>query len=264
MVITRTIKIVAVFAVLVIAAGRLGWTAPVENFFVWATGPLFATARGLGDGVVSVFSNILAIRGLAGENADLKRRLAILEAENASLRTDLKDQGELAKALKLKQRANFNLTGARIVSADPTSLNQTLFIDRGQASGIVADQAVVDSTGAYIGRVTRVLNNTSEVTLISDIRSRIPAEVVETSARGVLTGEHGLSVSLSEVPQGQELPAGSRIVTTGFTPGVPAGLLVGYIDKVYSKGGDLFQAAAVKPAADLRKIRMVFVVTGKE
>lgn len=261
---TKTLKTVAVLAVALIIAGQQGLLSPVENFFIWVTKPVFVTARNIGSGIGNGFSDLFSIRGLQKENADLRQKVALLETENASLLTQLKDHGELEKALNLKPRTNYNLTGARIVSADPTSLNQTLFIDRGESSGMVVDQAVVDSAGAYVGRVTRVLNNTSEVTLISDVRSRIPAEVPQTGARGVLQGEHALSVSLAEVPQGQELPAGARIVTTGYTPGVPAGLLVGYVDKIYSRGGDLFQTSTVKPAADLRRLRVVFVITGKE
>ena len=213
-------------------------------------------------GLSDAASSLFTIRDLQKDNSELTQRVAMLQSENTRLETAIKEYDQLGQALNLKERTGFDLTAARIVSVDPTSLDQALIVDRGSQSGIVTGQAVVDSSGAYVGRVTRVLKNTSEVTLISDGRSRLPAEVVETGARGIVQGQYALSVSLVEVPSGQELKSGARLVTTGFTPGVPAGLLVGFVDSVKEQGGDLFQQALVKTAADLRQLRIIFIITG--
>jgi rod shape-determining protein MreC len=256
------IKIIAAVFIAFFLAGQFGWVDPIRNFFIWATRPLISTARSANLGTANAFSSLFEIRNLQKENGELRSRLEILETENASLKTKLTDLSDLEKAMGLKERSGFHLTGGRVVSTDPTSLNQTLLIDRGSANGVVADQAVVDPAGAYIGRITRVLRNTAEVTLISDVSSRIPSEIAENGVHGVLSGQHALSVSLTQVPQGKELPVGGRVVTTGFTPGVPSGLLIGYIERIYSGSGELFQSAHVRPAADLRGLGTVFIITG--
>lgn len=256
------IKIIVFAVVVLFLTGQFGWVNPIRNFFIWATRPIVSGARGVTLGTANAFGNLFDIRNLQKENSELNQKVLILETENAGLKTQLAELADLEAALNLKERSGFVLTGARVVSTDPTSLNQTLLIDRGESNGVVADQAVVDPAGAYLGRITRVLKNTSEVTLISDVRSRIPSEVAETGTRGIVAGQHALAVSFLEVPQGQELPNGARIVTTGFTPGVPAGLLIGYVERIYSAGSELFQSATVRTAANLRALRTVFVITG--
>ena len=67
-----------------------------------------------------------------------------------------------------------------------------------------------------------------------------------------------------EVPQGQALPEGARVMTTGFTPGVPAGLLIGHLGTVVSNPADVFQEANVTVSSDLRRLTIVFIITGSK
>ena len=249
-------------AILILIAGQFGWLKPVGSFFTWATGPVFRASRGFAVGTTNFFVSLFTIGNLQRENAVLEERSTILEAENARLNASLSEYKTLEQALNLKERSGFSLLAGRVVSVDPTSLNQTLVIDRGASSGVVAGQAAVDAAGAYVGRVNRVLKNTSEITLISDGKSRLPVEVADTSARGIIAGQYALAVRLVEVPVGQELKLGARLITTGFTPGVPQGLLVGYIDSIENSGGNLFQQAQVRSAAQLRQLRVIFLIVG--
>src|SRR3989344_5272099 len=249
-------KIILAAAAVLLVVGYFGWLAPLENFFLWLTKPVFTSARNLTISLSEATSNLFTIKDLQRENADLKQRLIALETENSQLKLSGGENEELEKALNLKSRTGFNLVGGRVVSSDPTSLNQSLIIDRGDVAGVVGGQAAVDSSGAFIGRITRVLHNTAEVTLISDFSSRLPAEIAETGARGVVSGEHGLAVALVEVPQGQNLQIGGRVVTTGFTVGVPAGLFIGYVAEMRSSGSDLFQEALISPAANFKNLRL--------
>lgn len=257
-------KFIIGLALVIVLFGQMGWMTPVENFVIWASSPLITTTRSVALSISSTTSKVLAIGSLQEENSDLRQRLIALETENARLNTQLSELKQLEEALGLKSRSGYNLSGARIVSHDPTSLSQIVLIDKGRNSGVIEGQAVIDASGAFVGRITRVFQNTSELTLISDFTSRLPVIVPETGAQGILSGEHGLSVALIEVPQGQKLEVGNRIVTTGFNLGVPAGLFVGYIDQLRTGGGELFQEALVRTAVDLRQLNVVFVVIGTE
>ena len=256
------IKFSVVLAVVILIIGQLGWATHIKNFVVWAGSPVTAGVRSTSASAHIFFNNLLAIRTLAREVSELKTKLVTLETENAELRSSLLEYEELSRAFDLKSRGGYSLISGRVVGADPVTLSQTLLIDRGSQNGVVEDQAVLDASGAYIGRIARVFKNTSELTLISDVKSRLPVEVVESRARGIVQGQYALNVSLVEVPSGQNLPKGGRLVTTGFTSGVPQGLIVGYIDKVVSKSGDIFQQATVRAASDLKNLRLVFVVAG--
>ena len=258
---TKT-KSLIVVAIVVLAMGRLGWLDPAKDFLIWLTKPVFLTARAAALGTADFFGSVFKLAEIQKENIDLNERLVALETENAQFNLSASRARELEEAFNLKTRSGFILTGANVVSVDPTSVNQSLVIDRGRAAGLIEGQAAVDSAGAYAGKITRVLKNTAEVTLISDFSSRLPAEIADTGARGIVTGQHGLAVVLVEVPQGQSLKLGGRVVTTGFTPGVPAGLLIGHVESLRTGGSDLFQEGNLEPSADLRRLRTLFVITG--
>ena len=53
---------------------------------------------------------------------------------------------------------------------------------------------------------------------------------------------------------------GDKVVTSGLSDDFPKGLLIGDVAGINSSSTELFQKAAVSPAADLRSLRFLFVV----
>jgi rod shape-determining protein MreC len=58
-----------------------------------------------------------------------------------------------------------------------------------------------------------------------------------------------------------DIQRGDEVVTSGLGGVYPAGLLIGYVGRVYRDRTGLFQYADIVPAADLRSLDVVFVVT---
>ncbi|KKP79566.1 MAG: Rod shape-determining protein MreC [Candidatus Moranbacteria bacterium GW2011_GWF2_35_39] len=71
--------------------------------------------------------------------------------------------------------------------------------------------AVVVFDGILVGKVKEVYNNSSKVVLLSDASSSVNVSDVETSAKGILSGEYGLGLMLEMVEQTDVLKAGDDI-----------------------------------------------------
>jgi len=57
---------------------------------------------------------------------------------------------------------------------------------------------------------------------------------------------------------------GDEVVTSGLGGTFPAGLLIGYVERVQADPSGLFHGADVIPKADLGLLDFVFVVLGEE
>ena len=63
-----------------------------------------------------------------------------------------------------------------------------------------------------------------------------------------------------EVPVGEDVAPGDRIVTSGYGGVFPPGLLIGYVSEVSEPEGSMFKKIEVQPAAKLNRFEEVFVL----
>lgn len=211
-------------------------------------------------GVKNLVQVATTLSGLATQNAELEQQINELSFENARLQSARAENLTLRRALNFQEEPTYQTVPAEVRIMDPTGFSQTVVIDKGELSGIVPGQAVVTAPGLLVGRVTKTYRTTAEVTLITDPVTTISAEVAESGARGLVRGEHGISLVLDLVTQNEVIKSGDKIITSGLAGDFPRGLLVGEINSIKSSSSELFQQAFVSPAADLRNLSTVFVV----
>ena len=211
-------------------------------------------------GVKEIFTTLGTIRSLARENAELALRIDELSFENARLLASKQENAALRKALNFADTSSFNAVPVEVIASDPTGFTKTITISKGIKDGIALNMPVVSSPGLLVGRITRLGNTTSEATLITDPSMVINAEVADSGARGIIKGEHGLSLSFDLVTQNELIKAQDRIITSGLSADFPRGLYIGEIAGIRSSASELFQKAYVIPAADLRNLKYLFVI----
>lgn len=212
------------------------------------------------NGVKGAFETLFTIQHLASDNAQLNQKIQGLSFENARLKSAQDENQSLRLALNLKQQSKLNLLPVEVLNSDPTGFTQTLVIDKGEDARIRLNQAVVVSPGLLVGKITKLYPNSAQVTLITDPSIVINAEVVDSGARGLIRGEHGLGLSLDLVTQNESIKTGDQVITSGLSSDFSRGLLIGSISAIHSNASELFQKAFVSPAADLRNLRFIFVV----
>jgi rod shape-determining protein MreC len=210
--------------------------------------------------VKTTFSTLFKIRKLVFENSKLSQEVNQLAFENARLKSAQDENAALRRALNFRQETNLSLLPVETITLDPTGFSQTIVIDKGSSDNIHLNQPIVAQPGLLVGKVTKVYPNSAEVTLITDPSIVINGEVVESGAKGLVKGEHGLGLSLDLVTQNELIKTGDAVVTSGLSNDFPKGLLIGSISGIRSSTTDLFQKAFVSPAADLRNSKFLFAI----
>jgi rod shape-determining protein MreC len=248
--------LVSLFAILDMT-GSLGFA---KNGFSRIFG---GTAKGISNvtgGVKNTFSTLATIRSLVRENSEAEQKIQELTFENARLKASQNENISLRRTLGFRQQSGLNMVAAELLTLDPTGFNQTITLDKGQESGIEAGEAVVVAPGILVAKITRVYGDFSEATLITDPDIAVNAEVVDSGAKGLIRGEHGLTLALDLLTQNDLIKTGDQVVTSGLSGDFPAGLLIGSIAAVRSQNTELFQKAYVSSAADLRNLKFLYVV----
>ncbi len=239
---------------------KLGYLNFVKSAFQNSLGGVsHGVSSGLGK-TKDFFAVLATISRLAKDNAVLSQQVDELSFENARLQSAKNENLTLRRALNFVEGQEFGTIPAEVKSQDPTGFSQTVLIDKGESDGVVLGQAAIVAPGLLVGRVTKTFRSSSEITLLTDPTMAINGEISDSGARGLVRGEHGLSLVLDLVTQNEVIKAGDKIITSGLSGDFPRGLLIGQIDAIKSSSSELFQQAFVTPVADLKNLRLLFLV----
>lgn len=256
----RRTFIAIVLIALFIVGNALGYLGPVKSIIqegLGATGMFFS--KGINSGK-DFFATLATLSKLARQNAELNQKIDELSFDNARLQSAKNENITLRRALNFKETIEYETIPAEVRSQDPTGFSQTIVINKGLNDGVILGQAVIVSPGVLVGRVTKTSSSTSEATLITDPSMTINGEVADSGARGLVKGEHGISLILDLVTQNEVIKSGDKIITSGLSGDFPRGLLVGEINAIKTSSSELFQQAFVSPITDLKNLNFVFVV----
>src|SRR5215210_7129365 len=186
-------------------------------------------------------------------------RLQVAENENAELR-DLVDYGRGSGI------DAYEPVTARVYSRSNSSWYSTIEINKGSSDGLAVNQPVINGKG-LVGKVKSVSDGNAVVMLLSDSEFGVSALAAQADQPGSLlpvAGSPG-DLLLDLVPEAKEVRVGDRIVTAGtvserLPSPFPEGILIGTVKRIEGEG-DLDRTIHVAPAADLRKLDFVQVLT---
>jgi rod shape-determining protein MreC len=186
-------------------------------------------------------------------------RLKVMENENDKLR-DIVDYGR-ATGIDAYEPVT-----ARVYSRSNSSWYSTIEINKGSSDGLAVNQPVIDGKG-LVGKVKLVSDGNAVVMLLSDSEFGVSALAAEADQPGSIlpvAGSPG-DLLLDLVPEAKEVRKGDRIVTAGTVSDrlpspFPPGILIGTVKRVQGEG-ELDRTIHVEPAADLRNLDFVQVLT---
>lgn len=171
-----------------------------------------------------------------------KNQAGALERENRELR---------------KQLGVTSLASHRQLPVVVLGLSRYLEIGAGQNQGVTVGQTVVYLDN-LIGRVVSVSGRTSFVQLPSDPDARIAVGVGQ--ARGLVSGQFGSGLEISQVAQNEDIRPGDLVSTSGEGGTYLPGMLVGKLGTINTDQTGLFKEAEVIPLIDYKQLTTVFVV----
>lgn len=158
-----------------------------------------------------------------------------LRAENQALRgwearaRELERRhADLATLSRLVAETATPLVSARVVADSNGPFARSVIINAGRTSGLRDGYPVVTADG-LAGRVLEAGSKVSRLLLLTDVNSRIPVLIGESSARAILAGDNSGRPRLTLVPSDAKMAAGDLVVTSGLGGQFPRGLRVGVV-----------------------------------
>jgi rod shape-determining protein MreC len=240
--------------------GQAGLLDPFQGFFLKVTTPVDSALNGIFRPVADFLANAGNVNSLEDENRRLRLENEDLQNRVTQLKQDADRVKELEQALKINQGATSGIrVAANVVNRDSSAFTDVISIDRGANDGIKAGMVVLSSQGSLVGTVTKTFATSAFIRLITDSKSKVAAQVVDSKADGIIQGEANRVLSFG-LAQG-DVKVGDTIVTSGIGGNYPAGLPIGKVSEVGGAPQDLFRKVKVEPIVRLSTARTVLVLT---
>ncbi len=258
----QTVFVVVAIALLLTLLHAVGFLRPLQI----VADQVFLPVRRLASGTTLALSRqiqtLVSLGSLTSENSRLDNEVRELKRQLATMR-EVNNENELLRAqLGFNSRQSLQLAPARVVGYAPDNIRKSLTIDVGSSSGVKKGMAVV-SNGALVGTVDEVADYSSRVFLLSDVDFRIRGLGQDARANGIVAGQIGSGYSMDKIAQGEQISKGETIITAGSDI-VPKGIIIGTVESVESSDDAVFQVANIRPAINLAKLELVFVVKGQK
>ena len=160
----------------------------------------------------------IRLRNLYIESRDIK-------TENENLKKLLNFKGEIER--------NYNYVSSRVYADPKTGLNNSLILNIGSDDGVAEGNLVLGINRSVVGRIINVRKNYSDVLLLNDINSRIPARTSSTKERIILSGNNRGYLEISYFnSKNPDLIDGDFVYTSGDSNVIPDGFFIGTIRKI--------------------------------
>ncbi|MHB8418207.1 MAG: rod shape-determining protein MreC [Myxococcales bacterium] len=230
-------------------------TAPIERAVTWTVG-----------GGIDLWQSYVSLRRVREQNVRLNRELAASRAEIARLAEIEGENGRLRGLLDFGKSEPLQLLSARVIgdSLAPGALSRVIRVGAGVERGVRKGMAVV-TAGGVVGHVQSVFGGAADVQLLVDPESRLAVRAARTRARATVSGTGSdRRCRLDFALRADDFEEGDALLTSGTDDIYPPGLPVGKVVGLSRKGaGNMFVAAQVEPAVDMRRLEDVMIVLGQ-
>lgn len=261
--------IILLIIFIIVVLNLTGYQKEVKNLFYLISAPIQKTFWQVGDRVSDFFEAITEIKNLKKETENLKLKNQELLAEIVLLKELKKENEILRTALDIGLEKEFRLAIAEVLGKDISQ--DSLIIDKGSEDGISKDLPVITQQKTLVGKINEVYENFSKVQLLTDKESSFDAKISETPYQnefnagqaeiyGVVKGKGNFKLYLELIPGEEEIKEGDLVITTSLGGIFPGGILVGQIKEVKKSDIEPFQQAEIKPAFDIKELKMLFII----
>jgi rod shape-determining protein MreC len=163
--------------------------------------------------------------------------------------------------------AKYGPVNARVYLRSPNSWYQRVTINKGTDDDVHRGDPVISGAG-LVGKVETVTSGDAVVTLITDQSFATGVIVGEAREPGSVTPAVGApgDLLLEPVDNAARVRERDLVYTAGTTASrlqsrYPPAILIGIVERIDLGEGDLDKRIHVRPAADLRRLDMVQVLT---
>ena len=233
-----------------------------RQLFIEVIAPVGKTSTGLLNSFEYVWTQYISLVNTESKNTELESRLRTLIAENARLSEVLHENGQLKKLLGVKEQFAWRVIAGKVIGHEPSPWSKGITINRGSNDGVQTNLPIVDGD-AIVGKVVHVASSASQVLLLTDRNAGIDAFIQSTRARGIFMGDGKSGGVLQYISNDNQVQIGDNIVSSGMDGIYPGGVLIGTINSVEKKSGELFQEIHVTAKINADALENVLVILGE-
>jgi len=200
------------------------------------------------------------------ERDTLRKDRDKLQQQVVRLELEQNENQQLRGLLSFDRTTNYQPVTSRVYLRSPSTWYSTVQINKGTSDGVRVNQPVINDAG-LVGKVKSVSNGNAVVMLLTDQQFGVAAQAVRAREPGAILPAVGApgDLILDLVPRAKRVKAGDQIITAGtvserLSSPFPRGLLIGTVKRIEGDG-ELDRTIHVEPAADLRRLDIVQVLT---
>ena len=138
-------------------------------------------------------------------------------------------------------------------------------LDKGTADGVAVNDAVISDRGYLVGVVVEADTTSCKVMTILHPSFNAAGVVSRTRENGIINGSSEYAgdglCTLTNLERSCETHKGDQVITTGLGGVYPPDLLVGIVQEVVPEASGKSSIAVIKPGADPRTVKHVFIIT---
>jgi rod shape-determining protein MreC len=252
--------IILIAVVLLLFFHYLNWLRPVERAILYIVEPAQTNIYSVSSTLYKYITNIFQSQNLSVENEVLRQEVIKLRLNQLELRSVQQENEYLRTELNFIENNNLTAIVSKIISK-PRQQNEMLIIDKGSRDGLVEGLPVLVESGVLIGKISKVEEDRSFVSLLTHTKSSVAVSVNNSkNSQGIVQGNLGLGLILDLIPLGHDLQAGSLVFTSGLEDKIPEMYLVGEIVSILDRGSDLYQKAEILPPVDYSALKILTII----
>lgn len=261
--------LVAILTVMVgfmVAAIYSGGTAQLFSRLISAvTVPFQQVSANISGGVSNFFDKYLNAARTYEENRLLREEIGELRSQLVDYEK-IKHEYEQLKEIgdMREQRSDLIFATASVIGRDYSNNFHSFTVDKGSLDDISLYDPVITADGSLVGYVNEVSLTSSKVMTLLNVGMNIGASNISTRDIGNVTG----TVELAErerclmeyLPRESETKEGDIIVTSGSSL-FPKEIVIGAVEQTGASSRGNSIEAVIRPAADIRGVKDVFIIT---
>jgi len=248
-----------IISIIVLHLTRL--LVPVEDLFRAVLSPFGSITSKVGVSVSEWVSGV-GEDSVSSERVDeLERQLIHLSVDYVQLSALKEENDVLRKTLGFVEQQGYEPVMANIISRSVVSERGFFTIDRGSKDGIENGMAVIFGEGVYVGKITKIYERTSVVTLTVDPTSRVAISLAgQHKLIGLVEGRGNRTALATLIPQDESISQNDIFVTSGTEEKIPPDLVVGIVNQVLDESTDPFKEATIEPVVQTDYLSIVAVL----
>jgi rod shape-determining protein MreC len=247
---------------------RNGALHSLQRGFLTVVAPVQDGANKALKPVRDLFSSIDEAFHAKSQNAELRKQNDTLRRELVAQQINRQSYQQLLSMFHLDNAlsvSDYRPVSATVVSQSPNLWYSTVLIDKGSAAGIGLEDPVINGEG-LVGKVTEVVADGAQVTLITDSTMGVSARLGTSSNTGIVKPKVGdpNDLLLEYLPGNTPVNKGEYVYTSGTVAPpedslYPRGIPIGEVTSGTEESG--YEDLNVHPFANLRNLDVVQVLT---